>query len=53
MSENQIVNIGCYLEDKKHLEEFSLQNHTESRTFIPLSVTLWNDLADPFSMVWD
>ena len=24
-----------------------------SRTFIPLSVSLWNDLASPYSMVWD
>ena len=23
------------------------------RTFIPLSVSLWNDLADPYSIVWD
>ena len=23
------------------------------RTFIPLSVSLWNDLVDPYSMVWD
>ena len=23
------------------------------RTFIPLSVSLWNDLTDPYSMVWD
>ena len=23
------------------------------RTFVPLSVSLWNDLADPCSMVWD
>ena len=24
-----------------------------SRTFIPHSVSLWNDLASPYSMVWD
>ena len=23
------------------------------RTFVPLAVSLWNDLADPYSMVWD